>query len=705
MGMASRIAAEASAYLRQHAHQPVDWWPYGAEAFASARERDVPVFLSIGYAACHWCHVMAGESFADPSTAAYLNEHFVAIKVDREERPDVDATYMAATQTLTGSGGWPMSVFAFPDGRTFHAGTYFPPQSRSGMPSFMQVLAAVREAWEQRRTELEVQADTLASHLGSVAEGQRAMLTAVLPAHEGAEPRHAALDVALDRLLELEDPAGGFSPAPKFPPNPTLDFLLQFAAGPSPRAPEALALAGRTLETMALGALHDLPGGGFSRYCVDGQWRVPHFEKMLYDNAQLLGLYCRYAALTADPGQRELATRSAAGIVSWLRRDMSLPGGAFASSLDADVIQPDGSHAEGSCYLFSDEQLAALLPGQWAVLEPLLDGRTLESAMPDPDAAHTLAFAAMPSTGQWLAWDAAVPALLAERAARPQPSRDEKVVAAWNGLAIRSLAQAAVLLGDAVALGLAEAAAARLWEGHWDAGRSGAPLLRVSYAGSAAPGVPGLLEDYAAVALGFQALAVAAGEKLWQERAGLLLDAALKLFMVDGVPVESAAGDPMLLAARAGRSSIEALDDALPSAVALLSSALLDRAGTLAAGTEGTVGDGSAELERASALLGFVPRLAGRVPHAMGASLAVLARLGSGTGTELVLAGGTAEQRAGARALGVLAGVAQPLGASDRPAAPDGGLSAYVCRGGVCLAPVAGLDQLHGVLLPFLPGA
>ncbi|MBB2995928.1 thioredoxin domain-containing protein [Paeniglutamicibacter cryotolerans] len=704
--MASRIAAEASAYLRQHADQPVDWWPYGSAAFASARERDVPVFLSIGYAACHWCHVMAGESFADASTAAYLNEHFVAIKVDREERPDVDNTYMAATQTLTGAGGWPMSVFAFPDGRAFHAGTYFPPVPRSGTPSFMQVLAAVREAWEIRRPELEVQADTLAAHLGSVADGQRAMLSAVLAAPGGSEPRHEALDAALDKLLEIEDPTGGFSPAPKFPPNPALDFLLQFAAGPSPRAPEALSLAGRTLEKMALGALHDLPGGGFSRYCVDGQWRVPHFEKMLYDNAQLLGLYSRFAALTPDPGQRELATRAATGIVTWLCRDMVLPGGAFASSLDADVIEADGSHAEGSCYLFSDEQLAELVPKQWAVLAPLLDGRTLESEIPDQDTAHTLAFAVLPVPSQWLAWDAAVPALLAARSARPQPSRDEKVVAAWNGLAIQGLALAAVLLGDAAALDLAQAAAARLWEGHWDASRSGAPLLRVSYPGSAASGVPGLLEDYAAVALGFQALAVASGEERWQKRAALLLDAALELFILDGLPVESASGDAMLLAARSGRSSIEALDDALPSAVALLCSALLDRAGTLAAaGTGGEDPHGSVERGRVSALLGFVPRLAGRVPHAMGASLAVLARLGAGTGTELVLTGGTTEQRAGARALGMLAGVAQPVGAQQRPAAPDGGLAAYVCRGGVCLAPVSGLAALRGVLLPYLPGA
>lgn len=702
--MASRIASESSAYLRQHAHQPVDWWPYSVAAFERARERDLPVFLSIGYAACHWCHVMAGESFADPGTAAYLNEHFVPIKVDREERPDVDNAYMAATQTLSGAGGWPMSVFAFPDGRAFHAGTYFPPEPRNGLPSFTQVLGAVTEAWDRRRPELERQADTLASHLGSMAEGQRSMLHDVLPRGDCSGPLHPALDAALDRLLELEDPTGGFSPAPKFPPHSTLDFLLQYAASPAPRAAQALALAGRVLEGMALGALHDLPGGGFSRYCVDGLWRVPHFEKMLYDNAQALGLYSRYAALSDDPGARDIAARAAAGIVGWLRRELRLPGGSFASSLDADVIEADGTHAEGSCYLFSDVQLQELIPEQWAALRPLLDGRTLESEIAQPWMAHTLAFAARPTAEQWSAWDTAAPVLLGERALRRQPLRDEKVVAAWNGLAIAALARTSMLLGIDEALTLAREAASDLWARHWKANRAGAPLLRVAYGGSAT-GVPGLLEDYAALASGFTALATASGETLWQERAGLLLDAALGLFIIDGMPVESVAGDAMLLAARAGVSSIEVLDDALPSAVALLASALLDRAGTLAAlATTDVPGetDGVAELERVSALLGFVPKLAGRVPHGIGASLAVLTRLGAGTGIELVIAGGTAGQRAAARGIGMLAGAAQPVGAANRPAAADGGFLAYVCRGGVCLAPVSDPNSLRAGLMPHL---
>ncbi|MDO5743169.1 MAG: DUF255 domain-containing protein, partial [Micrococcaceae bacterium] len=363
--MGQRIASSASAYLRQHSHQDVDWWPYGDEAFAEAAARDIPVFLSIGYAACHWCHVMSKESFEDPALAAYLNEHFVPIKVDREEHPAVDEAYMAATQALTGSGGWPMSVFTLPDGRAVHAGTYFPPVPRAGMASFRQVLEAVRDAWENRREALELQAATLAEHLGAVAAGQSRMFSRALPVPTGSNGSQLGqlLSKAIQHLAQSADPTGGFSPAPKFPPSSVLDFLLRAGLGLGPAAAQATSLASTTLETMVCGALVDHVGGGVARYCVDPEWKIPHFEKMLYDNAQLLGVLARAAVQLPDGPVAELCRVSATGIHRWLADEMLLPGGGIASSLDADTVMPDGSHHEGSTYTFSRAEVTRILGG------------------------------------------------------------------------------------------------------------------------------------------------------------------------------------------------------------------------------------------------------------------------------------------------------------------------------------------------------
>ena len=576
--MGQRIAGSASAYLRQHAHQPVDWWPYSDEAFAEAAARDIPVFLSIGYAACHWCHVMARESFDDPAIAAYLNEHFVPIKIDREEHPAVDQIYMAATQTLTGAGGWPMSVFTLPDGRTIHAGTYFPPVPRPGTPSFGQVLEAVSDAWVNRRPQLVQQATALADHLGSVAAGQAKMFSRSLPLPVSSdEPLLApVVAAAVDRLAALEDPTGGFAPAPKFPPSAVLDFLLRAGLGAGPAAGRATELAARTLGTMARGALADHVGGGFARYCVDAGWKIPHFEKMLYDNAQLLGVYARAAVQLPEAQDRELARRSAAGIGAWLEREMLLPGGGFASSLDADTVMPDGTHREGATYTFSRTEAGALVPDRGNIFWALWDGHAAEEPGPE-EPQVTIALSRTPAPGEWAALDAAFAALGEARSLRIQPSRDEKVVAGWNGLMVQSLAEASALLDDPALLRLAGDAADYLWSTHWDA--AGRSLCRVSYRGQANTAIAGVLEDYAGVALGFQALAVCGGEPAWIGRANAVLRAALEKFLPGGQPFDAPDDDPRVLASRAGARTAEALDDAVPAATSLLASALLNRAG------------------------------------------------------------------------------------------------------------------------------
>ena len=312
----NRLASATSPYLLQHAENPVHWWPWSDAAFAEAADRQVPVFLSVGYAACHWCHVMAHESFEDQQTASMINDHFVAIKVDREERPDVDAVYMQATQALTGQGGWPMSVFLTPDRKPFYAGTYFPPTPRHGLPSFAQVLDAISEAWRDRRSDLLVSASEIVRQLSAQPTlGGSELLT--------AEDCEKAL---LTLRGEFDPTYGGFGQAPKFPPSMVLEALLRDGGEP------AMLMAGRTLDAMARGGMYDQIGGGFARYSVDAGWVVPHFEKMLYDNALLLGAYTHWWRRTHNPLAERLVTET----VAWLLREMRTEWGAFAASLDAD---------------------------------------------------------------------------------------------------------------------------------------------------------------------------------------------------------------------------------------------------------------------------------------------------------------------------------------------------------------------------------
>ena len=336
----NRLAGETSPYLLQHAHNPVDWFPWGPDALTRAKLLDRPIFLSIGYAACHWCHVMERESFEDEATAALLNARFIAIKVDREERPDLDQIYMSAVQALTGGGGWPMSVFLTPDGRPFYGGTYFPDTPRHGLPSFRQLLEGIDAAWREQRVDLESSAARL---VGQLAEQSRTPTA-------GEAPGPALLDAAVAQIeRSFDGPNGGWGGAPKFPQPMTVEFLLRRAAAGDSRA---LPMARRTLDRMADGGLRDQLGGGFHRYATDGIWLVPHFEQMLYDNAQLARAYLHAWALTGDVRYRAVAT----GTLDYILRELTTSDGAFAASQDADT---DG--IEGATFTWRAEEIRSVL--------------------------------------------------------------------------------------------------------------------------------------------------------------------------------------------------------------------------------------------------------------------------------------------------------------------------------------------------------
>ena len=413
----NRLADATSPYLRQHADNPVDWYVWGDEAFAEARRRDVPVLLSVGYAACHWCHVMAHESFEDAHTAGVMNEHFVNIKVDREERPDIDSVYMEATQAMTGQGGWPMTCFLTPTGEPFYCGTYFPPAPRQGMPAFGQVLEAVTKTWRERRDEIVKAAGEIVVHLDSP------------PAAGGDAPGPASLDRAVERLsAEFDEAEAGFGGAPKFPPSMVLEFLLRNAVRTGSQ--RALAMVEQTCERMARGGMYDQLGGGFARYSVDQAWVVPHFEKMLYDNALLLRVYLHWWRLTGLP----LAERVVRETADFLLRDLRTPEGGFASALDAD-----SEGVEGKFYAWTPAELRAVLGDpRWGrgggpvrrhlegdVRARLVDACSCARTRPIPQRSR--------NTRARLA---------AARARRVPPGRDDKVVAAWNGLAVAALAEA-----------------------------------------------------------------------------------------------------------------------------------------------------------------------------------------------------------------------------------------------------------------------
>src|SRR5215210_8003741 len=432
--MANRLEKETSPYLLQHKDNPVDWYPWGEEAFEKARAEDRPVLLSVGYSACHWCHVMERESFEDEATAALMNEHFVNVKVDREERPDVDSIYMSATQAMTRSGGWPMTVFMTPDGAPFYAGTYLPPVPSRGMPSFTQLLTTLADAYENRRNEVLESANGVREYL-------QAATSASIPRTDVSE---ALLDGAAASLVgQLDNRFGGFGGAPKFPQAMNLEVLLRRHKRDGD--PASLAGVEHTCRQMANGGIYDQLGGGFARYSVDEYWLVPHFEKMLYDNALLARLYLETYQVTGDTFYRRIAEET----LDYVLRDMTSEEGGFYSAEDAD-----SEGEEGKFYVWRPDELeAALDPDErslaaryWDVTERgNFEGKNiLHVARPPETVADEFGLS---TEGLWARIATIRAKLLAVREERVRPGRDEKILAAWNGLMLRSFALAARVTG------------------------------------------------------------------------------------------------------------------------------------------------------------------------------------------------------------------------------------------------------------------
>lgn len=442
----NRLINETSPYLLQHAHNPVAWYPWGAEALELARATEKPIFLSIGYSACHWCHVMERESFEDESTAAFMNAHFVNIKVDREERPDLDAIYMEAVVAMTNAGGWPMSVFLTPEGQPFYGGTYYPPEPRYGMPSFRQVLQAVTDAYQKRRADVLGQAARLTSALQS---------TATLSG-EGSELSTALLDAAVAALHQyFDEQDGGFGNQPKFPQPMTLDFLLtQYKRTGNL---DILYMVELTLEKMAHGGIYDQLGGGFHRYSVDAVWLVPHFEKMLYDNSQLLRTYLHAWQITERPLYRQVVEET----VDYVLREMTAPDGGFYSTQDAD-----SEGEEGKFFVWTPAQIEAVLDPHAAAIFESYYGISVRGNFEGHNILSITRTVAKVAE-RFRITVAEVEQILAEgrrqlfavREQRSKPARDEKILTEWNGLMIHALAECGVVLGRADALAAAIKAA------------------------------------------------------------------------------------------------------------------------------------------------------------------------------------------------------------------------------------------------------
>jgi hypothetical protein len=522
--MPNRLANETSPYLLQHADNPVDWYPWGNEAFARARAEDKPILLSVGYSSCHWCHVMAHESFEDPATAELMNRYFVNIKVDREERPDVDSVYMTAVQALSGSGGWPMTVFMTPDGRPFYAGTYFPPQDGHGRPGFPRLLQFLHEKWTEDREKVLESAQSLTEHL------QKASARVAGP---GVAIAHETTAAAVERMAEHYDTTwGGFGTAPKFPGPSNLEFLLavHHREGSATEVGQAaLEMVLHTLRAMATGGMYDQLGGGFARYSVDERWMVPHFEKMLYDNAQLARLYLHAYQVTGDEGLVRIARET----LDFLLREMQDPAGGFHAALDAD-----SEGIEGKYYVWTTEQLRGAL-GEDADLAIAWYGVTDEGNFHDPhhpELTRRNVLSARPDLPGMLARfqldeaalleriDAIQAGLLIEREKRVRPGLDDKVLTSWNGLALAAFAEAARVLDEPEYELAATRLADFLRESCWKDGR----LLHTWKGGLAR--VDGMLDDYAYVGLGLVELYKLTGDLDHLEWARDLLDNILRRF-------------------------------------------------------------------------------------------------------------------------------------------------------------------------------
>jgi len=678
----NRLATETSPYLLQHAHNPVDWWPWGPEALTRAKLLDRPVFLSIGYAACHWCHVMERESFEDEATAQFMNDHFISIKVDREERPDLDQVYMGAVQALTGGGGWPMSVFLTPEGRPFYGGTYFPNEPRHGLPSFRQLLEGIDLAWKTQRTELE---QTGVQLVGQLVDSQR------LPAVQ-TPPSPALLETAVTLLERSADARhGGWGGAPKFPQAMTIEFLLRRA---SVGVAGTGTVARRALDAMADGGIHDQLGGGFHRYATDARWLVPHFEQMLYDNAQLARAYLHSWALSGQARDRDVAT----GVLDYLLRELRTPDGAFAASQDADT-----EGVEGATFTWRADEIerelgadAPLFAAAYGVTPAgNWEGVTILSRVrSSAELAQT--FSIKPADVE-ARLAAARARLLEVRAARPQPARDDKALAAWNGLAIAAFADAARLLrpadpeaaaryGDA-AIAAADAILAGLLGADGRLGRS--------WKDDRASGA-GVLEDYADLAEGLLALYVATFDERWFVTARQLADAIVDRF----ADPEGAFFDTASDAERLVTRPKDVQDNATPSGSAMATLVLLELAALTGEGRYRSIA------ERA---LATITPFTARYPTAFAqwlqamdfaladvAEVAIVGALGDpATEALLAVAGGFVPNRVVATASDGDASSVPLL--HDRPRR-DGKPTAYVCRGFACRQPVTDPDALAAQL-------
>jgi uncharacterized protein YyaL (SSP411 family) len=666
----NRLASATSPYLLQHADNPVDWWPWCDEAFAEAERRDVPVLLSVGYAACHWCHVMAHESFEDPRTAALLNEHLVAIKVDREERPDVDSVYMTATQAMTGSGGWPMTVVMTPSREPVYCGTYLP------RDRFQQLIMGVAKAWREQREAVLGQgasiSQALAANAAAIAKALRDDRSAEWP---------SIADRAVAALRGGYDAAhGGFGGAPKFPPSMVLEFLLRHheRTGSAP----AFEMTAGTLEAMARGGIYDQLGGGFARYSVDDTWTVPHFEKMLYDNALLARAYAHHWRRSGSP----LAGRVAAETCDFLLRELRTGQGGFAASLDAD-----SAGSEGAFYVWRPAELTSVLGAEDGEYAAELFGVTAEGTF--EHGASVLQLPADPADSARFARVRSL--LLAARGERERPGRDDKVVAAWNGLTMSALAETGLLLGRADLISAASDAAGLLESVHASHASGRGRLVRTSRDGVAGDS-DGALEDYACVAEGLVTLSGVTGSARWLALAGELLDHALDSFADGSGGYYDAPADGEKLIFRPA----DAADNATPSGVFALAGALLSYAAVTGSARHRTA---------AESALGALPGIAARFPRAAGAGLAVAEALISGP-AEIAVVGPSSDPRTAelhrtalrfappgaVLAVGTGSGSSIPL--LEGRGLIDGAPAAYVCRQFVCQAPVTSPDELRDLL-------
>ena len=673
--MPNLLAFETSPYLQQHAGNPVEWHPWGEVAFARARAEDKPVLLSIGYAACHWCHVMAHESFEDGETASLMNRWFINVKVDREERPDVDAIYMQAVQALTGQGGWPMTMFLTPDGAAFYGGTYYPLDDRHGLPSFKRVLASVADAWRMRRDDV----------LRGAASLLKIYASAALPVQAGAPVDVAVLERAERALVARYDRTnGGFGGAPKFPPTMSLDFLLRRWGRTGDDV--LLGVVRHTWDRMVGGGIFDQVGGGIHRYCVDGTWLVPHFEKMLYDNALLVHLGAHLWQATGDDAVREATERT----LAWVEREMTAPEGGYYASLDAD-----SEGREGKFYVWTLDELREVL-GADVTAMALFWGATEDGNFEGtnilwmPLSPEEFAESAGHEPGEFrAALSRARVALLAAREHRVRPGRDDKIVAGWNGLMLRGVAECARVFGEARWAKLATRSGEFLASSLVREGRA----YRVYARGEARIG--GFLEDHAAMGLGFLSLYELTFEARWLGFAQMMADACDAQFWDDDVGAYfDTAADAEALVTRPRDVS----DNALPSGNSLAVE-LIQR---LAAVT----GD-AGRARRASVVLSALAEAMAQHPLAFGHLLgdaefeahgAVCVAIAGATGSgEFARLARTVAARY-VPSLVLAGGTAGPPELLDGKTELQGRATAYVCRGFRCDSPTGEPAELDAQL-------